>query len=89
MQDKITQIVGIPMGLNCAPYVADLFLFCNERYFMTSLSDDNQSNIIVQAFHSTSSYPNGILNIDNLYFEGVVNQLNCNGIKLQTPNSSF
>ena len=33
------QIVGIPMGTNCAPLVADLFLFCYERDFMTSLSD--------------------------------------------------
>ena len=29
------QIVGIPMGTNCAPLVADLFLFCYERDFMT------------------------------------------------------
>ena len=27
------QIVGIPMGTSCAPLVADLFLFCNERNF--------------------------------------------------------
>ena len=33
------QIVGIPMGTNCAPLVADLFLFYCERDFMTSLSD--------------------------------------------------
>ena len=39
------QIVGIPMGTNCAPLVADLFLFCYERDFMTSLSDDNQADI--------------------------------------------
>ena len=32
------QIVGIPMGTNCAPLVTDLFLFCYERDFMTSLS---------------------------------------------------
>ena len=31
------QIVGIPMGTNCAPLVADLFLFCYERDFMMSL----------------------------------------------------
>ena len=30
------QIVGIPMGTNCAPLVADLFLFCYERDFMLS-----------------------------------------------------
>ena len=35
------EIVGIPMGTNCAPLVADLFLFCYERYFMLSLSDKN------------------------------------------------
>ena len=47
------QIVGIPMGTNCAPLVADLFLFCYERDFMLSLSDNNQADIIV-AFNSTS-----------------------------------
>ena len=40
------QIVGIPMGNNCAPLVADLFLFCYERDFMLSLSDNNQTDII-------------------------------------------
>ena len=40
------QIVGIPMGTNCAPVIADLFLFCYERDFMLSLSDNNQSDII-------------------------------------------
>ena len=28
------------MGTNCAPLVADLFLFCYERDFMLSLSED-------------------------------------------------
>ena len=44
------QIVGIPMGTNCAPLVADLFLFCYERDFMLSLSEDNQSGVI-EAFN--------------------------------------
>ena len=39
------QVVGIPMGTNCAPLVADLFLFCNERDFMMSLSDDKQADV--------------------------------------------
>ena len=49
------QIVGIPMGTNCAPLVADLFLFCYERDFILSLSDNNQTDII-EAFNSTSRY---------------------------------
>ena len=40
------QNVGILMGTNYAPLVADLFLFCYERDFMISLSDDNQADII-------------------------------------------
>ena len=33
------------MGTNCAPLVADLLLFCYERDFMLSLSDNNQTDI--------------------------------------------
>ena len=36
------------MGTNCAPLVADLFLFCYERYFMMSLSDDKHAGVIVR-----------------------------------------
>ena len=61
------QIVGIPMGTNCAPLVADLFLFSYERDFMLSLSDNNQADII-EAFNSTSRYLDDLLNIDNPYF---------------------
>ena len=34
------------MDTNCAPLVADLFLFCYERDFMLSLSENNQTDII-------------------------------------------
>ena len=47
------QTIGIPIGINCAPLVADLFLFCYERDFMKSLSRENQVDII-EAFNSTS-----------------------------------
>ena len=67
-------IVGIPMGTNCASLVADLFLFCYERDFKTSLSGDNQADMI-EAFNSTSRYLDDLLNIDNPYFEGMVNQI--------------
>ena len=68
------QIVGIPMGTNCAPLVADLFLFCYERDFMLSLSEDNQSGVI-EAFNSTSRYLDDLLNIDNNFFDSMVNRI--------------
>ena len=52
------------MGINCAPLVADLFLFCYERDFILSLLDDNQSKVI-EAFNSTFWYLDDLLNIEN------------------------
>ena len=68
------QIVGIPMGTNCAPPVADLFLFCYERDFMLSLSDNKQTDII-EVFNSTSRYFGDLLKTDNPYFEQMVGQI--------------
>ena len=62
------------MGTNCAPLVADLFLFCYERDFLKDLSTDNQAEVI-KAFNPTSRYLDDLLNIDNPYFEGMVNQI--------------
>ena len=81
------QIVGIPMGTNCAPLVADLFLFCYERDFMLSLSDNNQADII-EAFNSTSRYIDDLLNIDNPYFEQMVGQIYPSELQLNKANSS-
>ena len=80
------QIVGIPMGSKCGPLVADSF-FCYERDFMTSLSDDNQADII-EAFNSTSRYLDYILYIDNPYFEGMVNQIYPAELQLNKANTS-
>ena len=56
------QIVSIPMGTNSAPLVPDLFLFCYERNFMTSLSDVKQAEII-EAFN--------LLNTESLLWRDV------------------
>ena len=69
------QVVKIPMGTNCAPLVADLFLFCYDRDFMMSLSDDKQADVI-NAFNTTSRYLDDILNINNVYFDNMVQSSN-------------
>ena len=59
------------MGTNYAPLVADLFLFCYERLFIMSLSDNTQADVI-EAFNSASKYLDDLLNIDNPYLEWLV-----------------
>ena len=81
------QIMGIPMGTNCAPLVEDLLLFCYERDFMKSLSPENQADII-EAFNPTSRYLDDLLNIDNIYFEPMVNQIYPAELQLNKTNSS-
>ena len=76
------------MGTNCAPHVAGLFLFCYERYFMLSLSDNIQTDII-EAFNSTSRYLDDLLNIDNPYFEQMVGQIHVYPTELQFNKRNF
>ena len=54
---------------------------------MTSLSDDNQADI-TEAFYSTSRYLDDHLNIDDPYFEGMVNQIYSPELQLNKPNTS-
>ena len=46
------QIVGIPMGTNCAPLIADLVRFCYKRDFMTSLSYNKEASLNLAAVPS-------------------------------------
>ena len=81
------QTIGIPMGTNCAPLVADLFLFCYERDFMKAFSRENQAGII-EAFNSTSRYLDDLLNIDNIYFDQMVDRIYSTDFQLNKANSS-
>ena len=62
------------MGTNCAPLVAESFLFCYEWVFMMSLSDDKQADII-DAFNTTSRYLDNILNIKSIFFDNMASQI--------------
>ena len=84
------QTIAIPMGTNCAPLVADFFFFfffCYERDFMKSLSCENQADII-EAFNSTSRYLDDLLNIDNIYFDQIVDRIYPTELQLNKANSS-
>ena len=58
------QIVGIPMGTNCAPLIADLFLFCYERDFVSNLHKWKRYDVL-DMFNDTSRYLDDIFTIDN------------------------
>ena len=81
------QTIGIPMGTNRAPLVADLFRFCYERDFIKSLLRENLADII-EAFKSTSRYLDDLLNIDNIYFDQMVDRIYPTELQINRANSS-
>ena len=54
---------------------------------MKNLSTDNQADVI-KAFNLTSRYLDDFLNIDNPYFEGMVNQIYPPELQLNKANTS-
>ena len=54
---------------------------------MKDLSSDIQADVI-KAFNSTTRYLNDLLNIDNPYFEGMVNQIYPPELQLNKANTS-
>ena len=72
------------MGTNCAPPVAHLFLFCYERHFLMSLSDDQQADVI-DAFNTAFRYLDDILNMNNVYSDNMVSQIYLQSSNLIKP----
>ena len=75
------------MGTNCAPLVADLFLYCYERDFMLFFSEHTQFDVI-EAFKSTYRYLDDLLNIDNKFFDSMVNRTYPSELQLNKANVS-
>ena len=79
--------MGVPVGADCAPLVAGPFLFCCRGNFMLSLSDDGWSGVI-EAFNSASRCLDGLLGIDNTFFDSMVHRIYPSGLLLDKANVS-
>ena len=65
------QSVGIPMGTNCAPLLADLFLYSYEAEFVQKLLRDKNKKLAV-SFNLTYRYIDDVLSINNHNFHNYV-----------------
>ena len=68
------QIVGIPMGTNCAPLLADIFLYSYEAEFIQSLLSASKKRLASQ-FNFTYRYIDDVLSINNPDFENYLGQM--------------
>ena len=61
------QVIGIPMGTNCAPLLADLFLYSYESEFIQQLIKDKKVKE-ARSFNLTYRYIDDVLSINNPEF---------------------
>ena len=68
------QIIGIPMGTNCAPLLADIFLYSYEAEFIQSLLSTGRKRLASQ-FNFRYRYIDDVLSINNPNFENYLGQM--------------
>ena len=67
------QCVGIPMGTDCAPLLANLFLFYYEYKYMKSLIKNNIT--LARKFNHAMRYIDDLLTLNNSAFEQKINDI--------------
>jgi len=66
------QTVGIPMVTNCAPLLADLFLYSYEAEFVQELKRSKGEKKLTQSFNNTFCYIDDVLSLNNKNFSNLL-----------------
>ena len=85
------QTIGIPMGTNCAPLLADLFLYSYEAEFIQGLLQKNEK-VLAQSFNFSFRYIDNVLSLNNNKFKDHLHLIYPNELEIkdttETVNSS-
>ena len=74
LYERFQQTVGIPMGKNCSPLLADIFLYSYEAGFIQSLLSTGKKHL-ASRFNLTYRHIDDILSINNPEFENYLCQM--------------
>ena len=69
------QTIGIPMGTDCAPQLANLYLFHHEYMYMRALMKSNLG--MAKRFCNTVRYIDDLLALNNKKFEEEIVNIQC------------
>ena len=84
--DVFRQVVGIPMGTNCAPLLANLYLFYYEYDFLEKLSGKHIH--YAKSFNRTFRYIDDLLSINNKHFKDHVQNIYPSELELKETTES-
>ena len=83
------QIIGIPMGVDCGPLMANLYLHYYEFMFMNDLMNKNKNNLkIVKKFNNSFRFIDDLASINNKNFVSNIINIYPNTLKLIRQNDS-
>ena len=68
------QMVGIPMGTNCAPLLADLFLYSNENEFSDKLIKEGKRKL-ARKFNLSYHYIDDLISFNNRRFKEFISDI--------------
>ena len=80
------QVIGIPMGTNCAPSLANLYLFYHEYDFLMKLGKGN--NFEGKSFNRTFRFIDDLLSINNKHFKKYISSIYPNELELKETTES-
>ena len=76
------QTIGIPMGTNCAPLLADLFLYSYEADFIQGLLQKKEKKL-TQSFNYSFRYIDDVLSLNNCRFIDYVHLMYPNELEIK------
>ena len=68
------QMVGIPMGTNCAPLLADLFLYSYENEFLDKLIKEGKRKL-ARRFNLSYRYTDDLISFNNTRFKEFISDI--------------
>ena len=68
------QMVGIPMGTNCAPLLADLFLYSYENEFLDKLVKEGKRKL-ARKFNLSYRYTDDLISFNNKIFKEFISDI--------------
>ena len=68
------QMVVIPMGTNCSPLLADLFLYCYENEFLDKLIKEGKRKL-ARKFNLSYRYTDDLISFNNKRFKEFISDI--------------
>ena len=82
------QIIGIPMGTNCAPLLADLFLYSNENEFLDNMIRVATCRRLARSFNICCRYTDDPIVFNNKKFLDYLKEMYPSQLTVEKANKS-